>query len=652
MAGSNIVAAEFFFDNDPGVGNGTALGVTPDNPLSETLTIPFTGLDSGFHRVYIRVQDDLGSWSHYDSASFFLSDNDTNTAGSTIVAAEYFFNEDPGFGQATPATLIETGNDNEFMFQVDDSPFDCTEAFTFFIRVQDDLGTWSLYDVIVNEAGDGIVPTVIVNSEIELELDANGEATLAVADVDNGTTDSCTGIDTLSLSQTVFDCNTLGENEVTFTATDMAGNSSTAIITVTVVDVLAPQLETQATTLSLDAEGMVVLDPALLVTSLEDNCSNDITLTSDITTFDCSQQGVHTVMLTATDTAGNETVVSVELTVVDDMAPTVTVTPATLILDSDGLALLDTLDVVTDTTDNCDGDITVDLNMTTFSCNDLGDNEVMVTATDAAGNETTTTIMVTVVDNEAPSVTVIPTTLILDSDGLAILDTLDVVTDTTDNCVDGVTVSLDITNFTCDNLGDNEVMVTATDAAGNETIAAVMVTVVDNEIPVITGCPTDTVLETTEEGTAFVIPDYTTILSISDNCDATSIVQAPLAGSELAIGADLETISITVTDDSGNQEICVFDIAINEEILSVTDTGSNISISIYPVPTNNLLFIATDNNTQVDYIEIYDLKGSLLLKENMLNKESIDVSQYAQGNYFVRLFSGERSTVKQFVKVN
>lgn len=52
----NLVAAEFFFDTDPGVGNGTAIPITPGASANFIASIPTGSLTHGFHFVAIRTK--------------------------------------------------------------------------------------------------------------------------------------------------------------------------------------------------------------------------------------------------------------------------------------------------------------------------------------------------------------------------------------------------------------------------------------------------------------------------------------------------------------------------------------------------------------------------------------------------------------------
>ncbi len=66
-------------------------------------------------------------------------------------------------------------------------------------------------------------------------VQANGEATITVADVENGSTDNC-GVQGAALSKTLFTCLDVGENTVTLTVTDVNGKTGACTATVTVND--------------------------------------------------------------------------------------------------------------------------------------------------------------------------------------------------------------------------------------------------------------------------------------------------------------------------------------------------------------------------------------------------------------------------------
>jgi large repetitive protein len=83
---------------------------------------------------------------------------------------------------------------------------------------------------------DKTAPVVNVKP-FELFLDPSGTGILHPENVDNGTSDNCTPV-TLSLSRTTFNCSDLGNRQITVTATDQHGNSSSRTTTVTVSSTL------------------------------------------------------------------------------------------------------------------------------------------------------------------------------------------------------------------------------------------------------------------------------------------------------------------------------------------------------------------------------------------------------------------------------
>lgn len=94
LKSQTINAAEYFFDADPGVGNGTALTVPgPGAAVTFTASISIAGLDPGYHLLFVRTQDSNGQWSLFDLKPFEIE--------APIEQLEYFFDVDPGIGNGT-----------------------------------------------------------------------------------------------------------------------------------------------------------------------------------------------------------------------------------------------------------------------------------------------------------------------------------------------------------------------------------------------------------------------------------------------------------------------------------------------------------------------------------------------------------------------
>lgn len=143
----DISTAEYFWDTDPGVGNGITIPITPGQILSETATISADGLTEGLHTVYIRTMDESGAWSHYKSVLVFVSNNEL----FEIVAAEYFWDTDPGVGNGIP---ININPDFSITSQLSLTADIAPGIHYLHIRVLDESHAWSHYQrimVIVEE---------------------------------------------------------------------------------------------------------------------------------------------------------------------------------------------------------------------------------------------------------------------------------------------------------------------------------------------------------------------------------------------------------------------------------------------------------------------------------------------------------------------
>jgi len=139
-----LVAAEYFFNTDPGIGNGNAIVLnTNSGSLEQSLVFPTTGLEEGVHTLYIRTQNTDGSWSLYDR-SLFLIVAVSNTA-QTLVDAEYFFDQDPGIGNGTTLTLDSNNGQLDQTFSIPTTALG-DGLHNLYIRTKNTDGSWSLYD--------------------------------------------------------------------------------------------------------------------------------------------------------------------------------------------------------------------------------------------------------------------------------------------------------------------------------------------------------------------------------------------------------------------------------------------------------------------------------------------------------------------------
>ena len=226
-----------------------------------------------------------------------------------------------------------------------------------------------------------------------VELDENGSAVVTPAIVNAQAADNC-GIASLTVSPTSFDCNSLGTHDVTVTATDVSGRSTSTSVTVTVADTKAPTISAENAVVVLDPSGSVTITPATVNAQGSDNCGV-AGITVSPASFDCTSLGEHDVVVTITDASGLTATTSVTVKVVDTEAPVVTC--------PDNIVVCSYNNVVSyqpaNAQDNClilNGQWQQNSGLPSGSEFPVGSTEQRFTFTDASGNSGSCSFAVTV----------------------------------------------------------------------------------------------------------------------------------------------------------------------------------------------------------------------------------------------------------------
>lgn len=160
---ASIVRAEYFIDQDPGFGNASVIPVTPGlNKTDVPVAVPVGELAAGVHTLYIRGAADDGKWSITNR--FLFAKVLPPVAPSSIAAAEYFYDSDPGFGKAVPIVLNPATNLPDF-----NSPINITGLATgshkMFIRGKNSDGKWSITNVFsFSITSQAATPFININS--------------------------------------------------------------------------------------------------------------------------------------------------------------------------------------------------------------------------------------------------------------------------------------------------------------------------------------------------------------------------------------------------------------------------------------------------------------------------------------------------------
>jgi hypothetical protein len=110
----NIILAEYFINEDPGLGSANPLNIAAGDEIVLTTGIPVLDTPPGFNRLYIRVKDTDNRWSFLLDRLFYVYDTANKFAPKIqppLSSAEYFINidptvnPDPGVGMGTPVAV-------------------------------------------------------------------------------------------------------------------------------------------------------------------------------------------------------------------------------------------------------------------------------------------------------------------------------------------------------------------------------------------------------------------------------------------------------------------------------------------------------------------------------------------------------------------
>lgn len=213
---------------------------------------------------------------------------------------------------APTVTVIESNNGGSGSVA---SPRVITRTFT----ATDAAGNTATATQLITVA-DGIAPTVTAPAATTASANSSCQAPIPDVTAGSSASDNCGSV-TVSQSPAAGTPVGLGTHQITVTATDAAGNSSTATTSVTVSDTTAPVL-------SCPANIVVTLPPNTSATSMAvnfatptatDNCSTP-TVTTSVASGSVFPVGTTAVTATATDAATNSSSCSFTVTVLYDFS--------------------------------------------------------------------------------------------------------------------------------------------------------------------------------------------------------------------------------------------------------------------------------------------------------------------------------------------
>ena len=326
----------------------------------------------------------------------------------------------------------------------------------------------------------------------------------------------------------------LSAQPYTITATD--ANNCTAIVDVTVGtvnDVTVPVISGCPADITFYTNDGIPANCNQSVTWTEPTASDDCalaTFTSNYSPGDAFPVGTTTVTYTATDAAGNNATCTFDIIVVDNTPPAFTVPVATTIYTENNCTVdrspSKTGNIITTLKDNCT--LNVNLKIPPFYSDEpdvpgtcIGNYSFIRTwnVEDEAGNKTTKTQTITVVDNDAPVFDFVPKDIEVQC-GIDLSEPANTGGSATavDACGSEVSIS-----FTDEPYGSGcsyslTRVWTATDECGNKSTATQVITVSDTKPPTITNIAHQTI-------DCPIVPDPDiSVITATDECGVVNVV--------------------------------------------------------------------------------------------------------------------------------
>jgi hypothetical protein len=368
----------------------------------------------------------------------------------------------------------------------------------------------------------------------------------------------------------------------TWTATDACGNTSSSVQTITVLDRTAPVLSPAPADATVECGAV----PAAATLTATDNCDAApvVTYNESRTNGACANSYTLTRTWTATDACGNASRSVQTITVLDRTAPVLSPAPADASVECNAVPAAVTLTA----TDNCDAApvVTFTESRADGTCANSYNLTRVWTATDACGNTSSKTQVVTVQDTQKPVLSAAPGNITVECNAVPAAAILTA----TDNCSTPVVGYAEVrTNGNCTG---NYILTrtwTATDACGNTCHKTQVITVQDTQKPVLSAVPADITVE------CDAVPAVA-ILTATDNCDSAPVVAyAEVKTNGNCSGNYILTRTWTATDACGNatsktQVITVQDT--QKPVLSAAPGNTTVACNAVPAPAE---LTATDN---------------------------------------------------------
>lgn len=514
------------------------------------------------------------------------------------------------------------------------------------------------------ELMDSIGPTCRLNPLINLGLDQDGLATVEPFMVDNGSFDNCGEVE-LTLGKSQFNCNDIGEQEVTVTLSDGI-NETTCLTTIRIEDNLSPTCTLEETDIWVDENGDFEISANTINYSVFDNCGNPTIEFTGIEDIVCNVFKSFDIGLIVTDAGGNiqecSSIVNLNDSIPPDCVPVsfdVYLTPQNM----DEFVLVD--NDITQYPDNC-GINNGRLESILYNCDNVGSNTIIQRVTDHRGNSTSCDLIVNIHDRIPPICDIADMEVQATEEDGAVVNFEGTASDP---CGDDIVISYSMPSGDFYPCGEYTITMTATDEHGNSSSCDFNLKVSDCD-----GCClsesdfmeiTNEGFEVTsilEDGTECIVQLYPPELT---DCQVVSQViwgdgtimngQFPSSLDFIHQYANSGDYTLCITMEESNTGSCF-----SNQVCRTITVDSNCGITsllenkttdviFYPVPVKDILHIKSVFGV-VNRVDIIDVNGREYPIE--FSDKKIDVSLLQSGVYFVRLEIDSQVYIRRIVKMD
>jgi hypothetical protein len=455
-------------------------------------------------------------------------------------------------------------------------------------------------------------------------------------------------------------CGSSGTAIVTFTATDECGMTNT-IATLTVNDTSPPLFEVFPSDMVLETDGQG--NDAALNAWLS---TNGGAMASDVCggiqwsnnfsglSAGCGTTGSVTVVFTATDDCGNSSSASSTFTILDQVAPVITIAAQDTVFECTALAPQDEIQAWLDNHGGADGsDIGGDIQWThnynglSDGCGPTGEANVVFTATDECGNTSTTAATIAIIDQSIPAIALPALDTVIECDGInqegLIQSWL---------ARNGGAFAVDICsqvvwshNYSqlsdsCGITGVASVIFTVADECGNLNTTTATLTTRDTNAPAIEVEALDATVFCTE---GFPSPELSNWINNHGGAVANDLCGNVTWSNDFPFSPDtcspigVYDIHFMASDECGNTASTQASLTITDAISPGVEDHQEQLIKVYPNPAQEELFIDLHDITiQPKQIDMMDAFGNIVWSTVQITEViSVHVSHLPGGMYFL-----------------